>query len=108
MYCGIDPGELAALLNNDDILDIEPLNVDTSPAKPLVPSKQLVNVNLVKPTVKTFIGAKPKVPKPAVRTFIGLRPKLSKFTVNPMQTKTNKEKCQAFAYKCAMSDHVSY
>ncbi|KAI5393748.1 hypothetical protein KIW84_060748 [Lathyrus oleraceus] len=45
-YCGIDLDELATLLNDEDTLDIEPLNVDISPAKPHVPSKQSVNVNL--------------------------------------------------------------
>lgn len=33
IYCGIDPDELEILLNDDDILDIEPFNVDTSPVK---------------------------------------------------------------------------
>lgn len=39
MYYGINPDELAVLLNDEDILDIEPLSFDTSSAKPPAPAK---------------------------------------------------------------------
>lgn len=41
MYCGIKRETLAALLNHQDILNIELLSVDTSPIKPQVPAKLL-------------------------------------------------------------------
>lgn len=126
MYCRIDPNELVALLNDEDILYIEPLSVDTSPAKLHVPAKQPVNVNPIsfdittasyalvqqpvrtKTTVRNYIGAKPKVPKSTVITFISLKPKFPKSIVKPMPNDTNKEKVQAFTYKPSMSDPISY
>ncbi|CAI8615419.1 unnamed protein product [Vicia faba] len=54
IYYGIDPDELEALLNDDDILDIPPLRIDTSPAKNNMPGP------------KIFIGKCPKASKPVV------------------------------------------
>lgn len=111
MYYGIDPDELTALLNDEDILDIEPLSVNTSPAKPPVnvnPINFDTTTVRIKPIVITFIAAKQKVPKYVLRTFIGPRPKLPKSTVKPMPTDTNKKKGQASTYKSSMSDSVSY
>lgn len=45
MYCGIEPNALAALLNDEDILDIEPLSVDGVPVKPHVPTRNFTSVN---------------------------------------------------------------
>ncbi|CAI8604557.1 unnamed protein product [Vicia faba] len=78
MYCGIDPDELEALLNDDYILDVESLCVGTSPAKS----------NRHGP--KIYVGPIPKVPKPVVKTFIGQRPKVSKTTVKSVPTEANK------------------
>ncbi|XP_058744588.1 uncharacterized protein LOC131617289 [Vicia villosa] len=67
-YCGIDPDELEALLDDEEILDIAPLRIDTSPVK----SKR--------PGPKTFIGKCPKVPK-TVKPSIA--PKVSKAANKP-------------------------
>ncbi|CAI8610185.1 unnamed protein product [Vicia faba] len=48
----MNPDELEELLNDDDILDIPPLRIDTSPAKNNMPGP------------KTFIGKFPKVSNP--------------------------------------------
>ncbi|XP_058742781.1 uncharacterized protein LOC131615651 [Vicia villosa] len=67
-YCGIDPDELEALLDDEEILDIAPLRIDTSPVK----SKRS--------GPKTFIGKCPKVPKPVKPS---IAPKVSKAANKP-------------------------
>lgn len=55
-FYGIDPEALAALLNDEDILDIESISIDSSHVKPMSTG------------VTRFIGARPKMLKPIKST----------------------------------------
>ncbi|XP_058752080.1 uncharacterized protein LOC131625205 [Vicia villosa] len=71
-YCGIDAETLAKILDDDEILDVQPLNVDTSP---------------VKRTVKTFVGKAPKVVKKTSKSTASSssRPTCSEPVKKPIQ-----------------------
>lgn len=77
MYCGLDLDELEALLNDNNILYVEPLSVDTSLVKP------------IRVIPKTIVGRYPKVPKPSVKIFNGQRPKAPKPIAKPVSTELN-------------------
>lgn len=51
-FYGIDPEALATLLNDEDILDIESISIDSSHVKPMSTG------------ITRFIGARPKILKP--------------------------------------------
>ena len=59
IYCGIYSDELEALLNDDEILDIIPLNIEESLGP--CPAKK------TKSGPKTFIGKCPKSPKSTIK-----------------------------------------
>ncbi|CAI8614896.1 unnamed protein product [Vicia faba] len=124
-YYGIDPEAVEALLNDKDILDIGPFSVYTSLAKPPVTAKQPATINPISfDTITTTHIPDTIKPMPTVRIFIGAKPKVSKYTikpmptdtvkpmptdtVKPMATDTKKEKGQTSTYKLSMSDHASY
>ncbi|XP_058762568.1 uncharacterized protein LOC131635949 [Vicia villosa] len=71
-YCGIDAETLAKILDDDEILDVQPLNVDTSP---------------VKRTVRTFVGKAPKVVKKTSKSTASSssRPTCSEPVKKPIQ-----------------------
>lgn len=64
----MDPETLALLLNDEDfrenvILDIQPLCIDTSPAKQPTHVEQTTHVKPTSSGIRTFIGVRPKISK---------------------------------------------